>query len=404
MSIEEIIRRQSLLEKSDLYKVFTPNQPSTDNFFCGRERETSNILEALHAKKCHVLLYGDRGVGKTSLATYSCSKANEYYSLEFHRVACDRHSTFGTIMAQFLTMLDVDIVAKKTSSVKKSGGLRTNLSLSKEKQFTTESPLLPTTDDVNWVVQRLRECNECVLLIDEFDLIASEEKKYFSTLMKHLSDNKSPVLLMIVGVSLTMKDLMAGHASTIRSITEVNLNRMSSQELSDIITKGEERIGIQFLPAVKERIVQDSMGFPYFTHLLALESAKNTIGEGRGTVTLDDYREGVATAIKENSSALQSKIDATLGFRNTELRKKLLLAAASIDDKVFTAEQWRNKYHEITGSDITQNKINANMDKAIQDSPDSVLQREAKGRYFFADPRMPVYIKLCCSDILECRP
>lgn len=394
MSIEEIIRRQSLLKNSGLYDVFTPNKPSTHNFFCGRERESEAILEALHAKKCHVLLYGDRGVGKTSLATYSCSIANNYYQLKCHRVACDRRSTFSSIMAQFLTDLNVDIVAKKTSSVKKSGGIDKVIHASQEREYTSESPLMPTTDDVNWVVQSLKDCDQCVLLIDEFDLIDPEEKKYFGSLMKLLSDSTSPVLLMIVGVSLTMKDLMAGHASTVRSITEVNLNRMSPSELTDIITKGEQRIGIQFHPDVKQHIVQDSMGFPYFTHLFALESAKNTIEEERSTVTMDDYRKGVATAINENTSTLQSKIDATLGYQNTELRKNLLLAAASIDDKVFTAEQWRNKYHEITGSDITQNKINANMEKAIQDTPDSVLQRQDKGRYFFADPRMPVYIRL----------
>ena len=51
-------------------RVFTPSSPiSALELFSGRQEEIRRISDAINSVGKHAILYGDRGVGKTSLAT-----------------------------------------------------------------------------------------------------------------------------------------------------------------------------------------------------------------------------------------------------------------------------------------------------------------------------------------------
>lgn len=66
---------------------------------------------------------------------------------------------------------------------------------------------------------------------------------------------------MIVGIALTSAELMGGHLSVARSLMEVRLNRMSEEELENIITKGEDRTKILFTPTVKNPLSPEAWAF-----------------------------------------------------------------------------------------------------------------------------------------------
>ena len=57
------------IRKSNVRHIFTPHKPITDErFFRGRLEEMKQLLSTLNTPGEHALLYGDRGVGKSSLA------------------------------------------------------------------------------------------------------------------------------------------------------------------------------------------------------------------------------------------------------------------------------------------------------------------------------------------------
>lgn len=49
--------------------VFTPAVPiSSDSLFAGRSTQISKLVDAINQRGQHAVLFGERGVGKTSLA------------------------------------------------------------------------------------------------------------------------------------------------------------------------------------------------------------------------------------------------------------------------------------------------------------------------------------------------
>lgn len=66
--------REEIIGNSNVRSVFVPNKPiDSVELFCGRQQEVARILECMGTEGMHLLLYGDRGVGKTSLSQITCT-------------------------------------------------------------------------------------------------------------------------------------------------------------------------------------------------------------------------------------------------------------------------------------------------------------------------------------------
>lgn len=63
------LEREVKIARSGVRNVFTPHQPVAQHtFLYGRSTAVKTLVETLNTPGQHVLLYGDRGVGKSSLA------------------------------------------------------------------------------------------------------------------------------------------------------------------------------------------------------------------------------------------------------------------------------------------------------------------------------------------------
>lgn len=90
---------QEFYEK--LNKVIRPSAPiSSFEMLFGREKQVNEIEAALYADGRHVFIYGDRGVGKTSLAQTVAVKLQTQNDPIF--VGCEPGSTLGTIVNDIL--------------------------------------------------------------------------------------------------------------------------------------------------------------------------------------------------------------------------------------------------------------------------------------------------------------
>lgn len=93
--------RERKIELSGARKVFTPHQPiRSGTLFWGRQKEVQKIIEHLNTPGQHAVLYGDRGVGKSSLANIATEVLlSKIIEGKVYPKRCDSQDTFGSIVA-----------------------------------------------------------------------------------------------------------------------------------------------------------------------------------------------------------------------------------------------------------------------------------------------------------------
>lgn len=387
---ENAFARLDRIKKSGINEAFVPMKPVNTNFFCGRSKEVEKIVTDIINPGAHVLLYGDRGVGKTSLAVHSCEQLLSHGYIErFIVVRCSRKDTFESISHRFFEQLGIVKVTKRATTSNVEGGISV---VKGGHSSSTEEEVYSEFSSPGWVAREIVDMN-LVIVIDEFDTIEdSGEKEKFSQFIKILSDSGSHLSLLVVGIAMSAAELLEGHMSVSRSLTEVKLERMSDEELLDIIKKGEDRTGLLFDDKVKKTIVSSSFGFPYFTHLLALKSAEEAVVSDLHIVTEEMLVVGLRKALEDSLASFREKYDNAIG--SNETKRKVIFCCAQFGNEVFSAEALRNKYESIFGEKIEPINVSNAIAKAMSDTPDTILRRRKQGSYYFNDPRMPVYIVL----------
>lgn len=124
------IDKLELIRKSHICEAYTPSSPVTHNFFCGRETEVEKILTSIVSSKSHILLYGDRGVGKTSLAQYASGiMVEQSYKRKNIEYRCGKDDTSGTVMQGVFQKLGIAVVENRSSSSYASGDMKFVVSL-----------------------------------------------------------------------------------------------------------------------------------------------------------------------------------------------------------------------------------------------------------------------------------
>ena len=389
------IYREERIKRSGIRDVFTPNSPVLSvELFSGLKDEVSKIIECLNTKGQHILLYGDRGVGKSSLARISCLVLNSagIADGQLYQKRCDSHDTFKSIVVPILESVGIDFNTISYES-ENNFGIDKVFCANKKSTIRTEGNAVNSLSP-SWVVDKIKDIRG-ILLIDEFDVIANEiEKKKIAEMIKLLSDCGSALTIFIVGIAETANILMGGHPSVSRCLKEIKLGRMNREELNEIIRKGEERAGIIYDAAVKRRIVTLSSGYAYYTHLLALKAAEEAIASDRKNVTINDLRVAMQKAAGDAEGSLKQAYDNAVRSSRKDEFKKIVIAAALCGDDEFKAVDLRTQYQKYTGKSISQNELNNYFAKLISRDDSCILKRLGTGVYRFTDPRMSSYVRI----------
>ena len=91
--------------------------------FFGRTQEVKALIEHLNTPGQHALLFGDRGVGKSSLANISSDLLlSRLAKGKFFRKRCDSTDTFYSILAEPLAAVGVNRALIETEKSKTEGG------------------------------------------------------------------------------------------------------------------------------------------------------------------------------------------------------------------------------------------------------------------------------------------
>lgn len=404
-------KREAIIARSRVRQIFTPSQPvTTVDLLKGRDSHVVRLVEILNTPGQHALLYGDRGVGKSSLATVISiwMELNDHFKKNriFFKTCCS-DDTFETIFKDPLKNVGIDTsISESSTSLKqksaaKVSALVANADLESVRESTQKSKVNLT---VSSVAEALRSAPG-LLVIDEADAISGDaEKKKIAELIKLLSDARSGFKIMVVGIASTGSELIAGHKSVERCLGQVKLERLTEIELWKIIKEGQAKIvghRIEFDFEVVNSIAAISNGYPYFTHLLALKCAEEAIVGGTTTIRRDDLTAATRIAADAAEASLHNGYYSAIRSSSADgdLYRQILLAAAKVPKHEFTARELREKVCEISGRQLSQAKLGRYYSSLISDGSGTILRRVEKGIYCFNDPRFPSFIRMANADV-----
>ena len=381
-------------------RAFSPTAPIDQiALFSGRVVQRTQLIDAVLQRGQHAILFGERGVGKTSLAGVLADmlravEGDPEKTITSHVMltTCQSTDTFDTLWRRAVAESGIPTIERKP-------GFGREPEVRVQDVFAGIEKITP--EDVRSRLTPIGEAGLLVLIFDEFDRLRRRDgKDLFAELVKTLSDHITPMTIVLVGIGGTVEELIAAHESVSRPLKQVRMPRMSLAELSEIVEKGLEYLGMTATPAAKAGIANLSNGLPHYTHVLAQEAARIALRARRRIITSEDGKAASLVAVDNVDEMISRSYHmATRSKRRSIFREVLAACALTTKDErgYFSAGAVRTHLIGILNKDISISTYAPHLSSFCDVKRGRVLERTGQPHsrfYRFRDPIMEPYVKL----------
>ncbi len=296
----------------NLYSTFFPGQHIEDpKWFAGRKLDIERALKTLCSPGASMVVFGERGVGKSSfvemIKLIASGNSHLLYKYNFQKlfplekfqykiisIECDAEANTTSKVLQRLITSPLGIKSIISSRIEKiESTVKDKYSLDLLKIFSigneSESKVTSTefkeesifelfTNLILTISKNVLGPNEGLLIvIDEFDLV--EDSSKMASLIKTLSKNN--VKFLLSGIGETYEQLLKGHTSVSRQLVygRINISPMTSFEITDLFNLVEQNSNkqIRFEKSFIDEVANKSNGYPYFVQLFGQLALDNCI-------------------------------------------------------------------------------------------------------------------------------
>lgn len=363
--------RAKIARRALVAQAFTPSAPIDDvELFAGRGTQVGDVVSAIVQKGQHVAIYGERGVGKTSLANVLADYfgAPDLPSVISAKVNCNTEDDYESLWHGIFRELRLQ-------------------------------PLdAPGPEDIRYALAELDQL--AIIIIDELDRLENDVAlTLLADTVKAMSDHAVPSTFVLVGVADSIGELIGEHESVARALVKVHMPRMSRRELREILQRGCEHAQITITDEAADRITVLSRGLPHFTHLLAVHAGQRAVAEDRSEITQTDVFASLKPAVTQHLIE-GDYVRATHSAHQDNLFGPVLLACALAPQDqfgFFTAGAIRGPLRVVAGRHLEIPAFARHLNQFLQAERGAVLQRTGSPRkylYRFRDPILQTYVIL----------
>jgi Cdc6-like AAA superfamily ATPase len=372
----------------EIMQLFSPATPINEaELFAGRGTQVVRMIEAMSERGRHAVLYGERGVGKTSLASI------------FHMLIGDKRRRIFPIRKQagpidtFVTLWrrvfeDIEITETNPDGQPRARNLA-------EQYIGAITPDNIVKELSNFSLNHIP-----VIIIDEFDQLKnSRARQLISHTMKSLSDAGINATIVLVGVADDIDALVADHASIERNLTEIKMPRMSKEEMNQILDKRLPKVGMKIDGDAKWKIITLARGLPTYVHQLGRDAARRAVARKKMFVIEEDVNEAIKMLVQQSDQTTNKAYNlAVHSNKKNNLYKQVLLAAAicqTDDDGQFTPSNVVEPLSRILNRSVKIANFLGHLNAFCEKERGSILQkRGGRGafRYRFREPKMQPYV------------
>jgi Cdc6-like AAA superfamily ATPase len=380
--------------KAILTNAFHPGTELDDPaLFAGRSAQVLELTQALHAEGSCPIIYGDRGLGKSSLALqvqriamgdpsllelqrtspttrfqedtppiesddatlgeWAFGEEGSY--LAFYVACSDATSTTESVLQRLInSLMSVDTGSATSASQLIDRTTRKRITLKLFEAEVTRKYQLPpptpsytelsTEEKLLGAVQRVVNAygHPVLLIIDELDRV--RDTSGLASFIKNASSIDLKFLL--VGIAQNISSLLSDHRSLERIAVPVRVSGMTREELTQIVDRATEKleqygIRFQFDSEAADALASAAAGFPWFVHLLG-QSALLTADEDHQEVVRHLHVVDAVRSLMTNRLAQQFSDLYQTAVRDSPKREHVLRALALWDGRdIPTAEVFR---------------------------------------------------------------
>jgi energy-coupling factor transporter ATP-binding protein EcfA2 len=353
----------------------------------GREEDLIEIEKALYAPGRHVFIYGDRGVGKSSLGAtaafiYQSSDATPLF------VSGSVDDTFKSVIGNIVYQA---LGRARTASVKstRNVGLEwrgIKLGGGTEVTWPDIAGLIHAVGDAAELLKEVTAIHSAkpVVVIDEFDTIGqSDERGKFASLLK-------------------LDELLGAHQSAHRQLLTHELPKLGWDGRRDIVSMAVEEFGLSINNDVSWRVAAVSDGYPYYVHLItehmlwAAFQDKETVSE----VGWDHYHNGLRAAVQSINAELRKPYEKAVLHREAEF-EDVVWSTADAEDLFRSLGDMYASYKIITSKRpshiaVDRERYSHLLRKLKLPSHGTLLQPEATraGWYSYREKMLRGYVRM----------
>jgi Cdc6-like AAA superfamily ATPase len=368
--------------------LFTPSTPIAGaEFFSGRKKEIGQLFEAIAERGRHAIVYGERGVGKTSLCQVVPLMLPRAIRRVCHiRKAADPSDNFTSIWRKVFR--DIRIATE-------TNGRESTINVGDQYAAREITP-----DDVLRELANFNQNDVPIIVVDEFNEITEPATSLLmANTIKALSDEGVNATVVIVGVADNVNELIAGHESISRCCEEILMPRMRQEELRHVIETRVANLAMEIEGNAKWKIINLSKGLPTFVHGLGKYSCYAAIDRRRMTIAEGDTDRAIDTLLESSQQSLKQAFEKAVKSNQPAAKFREVITACALakadESGFFTQTAVRGPLSQMLGRSVEIGHLRPQLHELIEEKRGKVIQRigEERGyRYRFSDPAMQPYV------------